>query len=101
MTRSDSILSTLSSSQLVAVAGGKGDPGVAYTHRIGADLRMQGRHEHAAVNAARKHHWYHAGVEAVRAAYDEGHTISDAVRPLKGAWGVAKDAAGIVGAFKK
>lgn len=101
-TSSDSTFSTLSHDQLDAAAGGKGkDPGVAYVHRLGADLRMQGGHEHAAVNAARKHHWYTAGKEALTAAYDEGHTITDAVRPLKGAWGVAKDAAGIFGAFKK
>lgn len=101
MTKSNSILSCLSSSDLIAVAGGKGDPGVAYVHRLGADLRMQGGHEIAAWNSAKKHHWYNAGKEALTAAYDEGHTITDAVKPLKGAWNVAKDAAGIFGAFAK
>jgi hypothetical protein len=102
MIKSDSSFSSLSFSELATVAGAKGrDPGVDYVHRLGADLRMQGGHEHAAVNAARKHHWYQAGKEALTAAYDEGHTITDAVRPFKGAWGVVKDAAGIFGAFKK
>ena len=93
----DDTLTTISTSELGTAFGGSSDPGDDYVKTLKADLIRQGKHEHGAVDAARKHHWMHAAGETLRATVDGLKTGEDAGKPLKPYWHLAKDAIGLFG----